>query len=991
MKNILALLFALLLMLSFQQNSDLSKYESACKQADSCRMAGTKIFSDKTYKDTYKRNSEARATYQKGIDFTPEFLKDTNLHFMRLRLQHNIGSTYLEQNNYEAALDYYNIINENLSTYKDKLDSMPLYTRLRFVNTLETARTYMMMSELEMAKLFFEEADNIVLKNLSQLPEDRLIIFYRDFAALLRRKNDYKQAEEFAHKGLSLLSDSRLEALKAAINTAKKALDDTTKTLIKAHVVVTDSTEELSLFKKQWADAQIALSNAEIFKADLYMNLANTLHDWDKYDEAEKYFLQALSFYKGKNTTNAIRCFMNLGESYRKNNKLQAADRVLSEQINTLNKTNANANGIYDLDDIIGLYTNRGETQYDGKQYKKANADYQKALEWLRFKPNTEGVLPPIDSFNGNRFYLLMVLNDIALVHIKQKEQDKALAIYDVVEQLINSIRRDYVGEEDKMGVSGKTRGIMEKAVNVCMALFAQYGSIKYLEQAFYFSEQSKAMTLLENAKLNGATALSGVDNEKIAKIRYDINEIEKKMATGSANTADVTNLRQLYTDKRSLLKRTKQSNYNTDKLATIHQVQANLSDNQALVEYFIEKEEAHRLHTFVIQKDKPIVHKVAVIDTSFEQHIDSMATYLSQSHNRNEKSYCQHAYALYSILIQPIILSDSDGKESLPHRMIIIPEYPLSKIPFAALITQPNLTSYEDVVAANAFWDKAITYNYSANLHDYMMKSRQNEAKKTETMVTVAPSFSYTQGSLSPTLNEPIELEPISEKYNEQEADAISHIIKTSNYHNEKATKDNLMATFKDSTNTVIHISTHGILMKNPKLSFISMTQKMPQLNTAELIFLSDLYNNRYLKNLNLVFLSACETGISNGETYKGEGMLSMSWGLASAGVKSFVTTLWSVNAQQTSILTPLFYKAMANDPSLPKDIALSNAQKKYLADNPEKANPYHWAGFVLVGNTEGLIFEKPTTAFSGFTMAIASGFVVLLGWFFYKRQKNS
>ena len=176
---------------------------------------------------------------------------------------------------------------------------------------------------------------------------------------------------------------------------------------------------------------------------------------------------------------------MNLGESYRKNNKLQAADRVLSEQINTLNKTNANANGIYDLDDIIGLYTNRGETQYDGKQYKKANADYQKALEWLRFKPNTEGVLPPIDSFNGNRFYLLMVLNDIALVHIKQKEQDKALAIYDVVEQLINSIRRDYVGEEDKMGVSGKTRGIMEKAVNVCMALFAQYGSIKYLEQAF--------------------------------------------------------------------------------------------------------------------------------------------------------------------------------------------------------------------------------------------------------------------------------------------------------------------------------------------------------------------------------------------------------------------------------------------------------------------------------------------------------------------------
>ena len=291
-------------------------------------------------------------------------------------------------------------------------------------------------------------------------------------------------------------------------------------------------------------------------------------------------------------------------------------------------------------------------------------------------------------------------------------------------------------------------------------------------------------------------------------------------------------------------------------------------------------------------------------------------------------------------------------------------------------------------MVIAKAFWNKAITYNYSANLHDYMMKNRQNAAKIAETVATVAPSFSNNAGNLSATLNNPIVLASIEGKYNEQEADSISHTIKASNYHNGTATKSNLMAAFQD--NSVVHISTHGILMKNPKLSFISMTQTKPQLDTSQLVFLSDLYNNRYLKNLNLVFLSACETGISNDETYKGEGMLSMAWGLASAGVKSFVTTLWSVNAQQTSMLTPLFYRAMANDPLLPKDVALTQAQKGYLAANPEKANPYYWAGFVLVGNTEGLIFKKPSNGFTGFTVAVAGGFVALFGWFFYRRRKK-
>lgn len=188
MKNILALLFALLLMLSFQSNNPISKYAEDYKQADSFRIAGSKIFLDNTYEDIYKKNSEARANYQKALSFTQAYLENPNLHFMRLRILYNIGATYFEQNNYEAALDNYDSINENLSKYKNTLDTISLYTLLKFNNALETARTYAMMGELEMANLFFEEADNIVLKNPSQIPEIRCIRLYTDFCRLAEKK-----------------------------------------------------------------------------------------------------------------------------------------------------------------------------------------------------------------------------------------------------------------------------------------------------------------------------------------------------------------------------------------------------------------------------------------------------------------------------------------------------------------------------------------------------------------------------------------------------------------------------------------------------------------------------------------------------------------------------------------------------------------------------------------------------------------------------------
>jgi CHAT domain-containing protein len=557
---------------------------------------------------------------------------------------------------------------------------------------------------------------------------------------------------------------------------------------------------------------------------------------------------------------------------------------------------------------------------------------------------------PPLETFSGNRFYLLMVLNDVALVHIQQNRQGKALAVYDVVTQLINLIRRDFIGEDEKMNVSGKTRDIMEKALNVCIELYDKYHDKKYLEQAFNFSEQSKAMTLLENARLKITADLPDSVKQKLSDIKNNLSEVVNKLAEDPTNTEYLNIKKQLDTEKRSIWQEVTQSlKYDGGNLLTFEQVQKHLlADNQALVEYFIEKN-AGKLHTFVIQKNDSMRHIVVRIDTTFEQNIDSMYKYVTQRGNINQAAFCQRSHILYKKLIEPIA-------NELPPRVLIVPEYPLSKVPFEALLTKPNVRTYDSARSEKAFllFNHSIFYNYSANLHYLMLQDSTGQSDKFLKLVAFAPSFQAPIKERIFSMQNPVELNPINNKVNEKEITSIAQYVNTKLYADKAATKERLLESFQNYT--AIHISTHGVLLNDAKLSFISLSQNASDLNTQQILSLHELFGQS-LSHVKLVFLSACETGISEKEDYKGEGMLSMAWGLASAGVKSFVTTLWSVDAEATSELTPHFYNYLKNEPSGFKDIALTKAKIQYLDTHEKgKSNPFFgrasfWSGILRGG----------------------------------------
>ncbi|MBI2823915.1 MAG: CHAT domain-containing protein [Planctomycetia bacterium] len=116
-------------------------------------------------------------------------------------------------------------------------------------------------------------------------------------------------------------------------------------------------------------------------------------------------------------------------------------------------------------------------------------------------------------------------------------------------------------------------------------------------------------------------------------------------------------------------------------------------------------------------------------------------------------------------------------------------------------------------------------------------------------------------------------------------------------------------------------------------------------------------------LEQVDLVTLSACQTAL--GVQMGAEGVLSLQRAFQVAGVRTTVTTLWSVSTDATSTLMVDFYDNLWRK-KLPRVEALRQAQLKMLRDGPKlrikgfeklvdpkkPMPPFFWAGFILSGD---------------------------------------
>ena len=175
--------------------------------------------------------------------------------------------------------------------------------------------------------------------------------------------------------------------------------------------------------------------------------------------------------------------------------------------------------------------------------------------------------------------------------------------------------------------------------------------------------------------------------------------------------------------------------------------------------------------------------------------------------------------------------------------------------------------------------------------------------------------------------------------------------------------------------SHTIVHLATHASFVPDsPAESFILFGNgdrlTLQELNTPE-------WRGRF-NRVELVVLSACETGVGGDRLGNGAEILGFGYLMQEAGAEAAIASLWQVSDGGTQVLMDGFYAALNNGYSKAEalqraQIALITSDESVLAGergNPatieivdsrtgqplaastDLAHPYYWAPFILIGN---------------------------------------
>ncbi|PZU97320.1 MAG: hypothetical protein DCE90_07125 [Pseudanabaena sp.] len=105
-------------------------------------------------------------------------------------------------------------------------------------------------------------------------------------------------------------------------------------------------------------------------------------------------------------------------------------------------------------------------------------------------------------------------------------------------------------------------------------------------------------------------------------------------------------------------------------------------------------------------------------------------------------------------------------------------------------------------------------------------------------------------------------------------------------------------------------------------------------------------------LQNIDLVILSACETGLG-GKLGNGTEIMGFGYQMEYAGAKAAIASLWQVSDGGTQALMEFFYSAI-QDVSLTKAEVLAKSQRAMIATSKvnDFSHPYYWSPFIIIGN---------------------------------------
>lgn len=193
-----------------------------------------------------------------------------------------------------------------------------------------------------------------------------------------------------------------------------------------------------------------------------------------------------------------------------------------------------------------------------------------------------------------------------------------------------------------------------------------------------------------------------------------------------------------------------------------------------------------------------------------------------------------------------------------------------------------------------------------------------------------------------------------------------MSNGVKTKILSNRTATEINFKKALSHKYNSIVHIATHGYFFPdNPsnELEIFFANHQNPLIRSGLILSgANDNWNNKKLvdqdrdgiltgeeisymdlSNVELVVLSACDTGL--GDVTNLEGINGLQRAFKLAGANKLIMSLWKVPDKETSEFFKHFYKFLLED-----KLSINKAFRETQKVMHKKYDPYYWASFVLL-----------------------------------------
>ncbi|MEM7037495.1 MAG: CHAT domain-containing tetratricopeptide repeat protein, partial [Bacteroidota bacterium] len=521
-----------------------------------------------------------------------------------------------------------------------------------------------------------------------------------------------------------------------------------------------------------------------------------------------------------------------------------------------------------------------------------------------------------------------------------------ALRCHELIGMVEDSTQQLYLARKPKLALAKRRHQRIEHALHLCFQWWQSARDPAAFHKAFYISEKGSATVfreaLQENRRLQ-AMAESGGENllAEIARFQRRLEGFDELIAADTENILRTREAR-LQTLMRygELKKRWRQENPLGYKIelenrpVALEPLQKTLQEKQqAMLKYFVGEEESYVL---VIDSEKvemipmgrlsdadSIVGALRDAVQEFEKVIDEKAQ--EKAANR----FVSASKKLYDLLVAPVVERGYDQFS----RWVIVPDGALFQFPFAALLREAptdvmDFSSYRSL-------DKALTTAFSATV--YQLQCTDETPVLKGTYLGMAPMhFGGELGDL-PNSGDLVELG--------------RSIFGGTVRLDVAATREAFLGLAGQYR--VVLLNTHGIgypsldRLLDSHLYFAGWGGA--EQDSAKLT-LGDLYVNRYPIHAELLVLQGCETAF--GPVAPGEGMSGLAEGFFLSGCAGVVATQWPVISKTTEGLTEGFFMQLAK--GLPRDVALRNARREFLAERvgKETAFPYFWAGMNVYGN---------------------------------------